>query len=603
MKKNKHKSIIPLTYLILFIITVVISCRTEHIDPRTIDNPLVATYIDQFPEKYSEYSALLDTTGLKPFLKAYGTYTCFIPNNDAFKKFATQKGIASWRNLSMEDLINLVKYSVIKDTIASKYFSDGKISVKNMYGHFLASGSINDGGTLKLRINKLATIVERDIRVDNGIIQEIDDVLEPPVLSIAQVIENQPGYSIFIQALHETGWYDTINKISVDTSKMVWYTIVGESDQVLQNNGINSYDQLKQQFCHTGNPQNPIDSLNLFIAYHCIKGLNYVSDIPTLSSYETYAPNEVITTASTGDSIYLNRQTINDVFEPGVPLSKTSSDFFSANGVFHTLNGLMKIKTRNPYPIYWDVCEQPELVIMPNFRKIVNGVGYDYPFPSPVKTNVWKQMQWTCGGTKNGTIGYKVADSTMNGSYVYQKGRYNFNDVMYINFRKSNTVNGIDSVIFTTPFVPKGEYKIWICNGMKSDNRENRTSYLDVYVDNQLMPNQIYEWVVLDTTMTDDDLEFLGYKRYLKPDMPCPVFNNALPKDLKGNTVKGSCYVGRLVGKVKFEKHGTHKIKIDCVTVNLNAGYFNLDMIHIIPANMDQVWPKFNSLGQQVFKE
>jgi uncharacterized surface protein with fasciclin (FAS1) repeats len=607
LQKNKHnylvmktiaKKIVRLATIVATVMLVLTQCKDEVIDSRTINVPLIGTYIAENPN-YSDFNALLDTTGFKSFLKAYGIYTCFVPDNEAFNKYESRKGISNWRSLSMDQLKNIVKYLVIRDTLPSKSFGDGKLSAKNMYGHYLSGGSVDDNGIMKIRINKLAFLKEYDIRVENGIIHIIDDVIEPPVLSIAEVVEGMTDYTIFTEALKQTGWYDTIKVIWPDTAHMKWYTILAESDAVFQQNKISSYNDLKLRFCNTGNPKSPTDSLNLFIAYHIIGALSFASDLPTTSSFDTKAPNEVVTTSASGDSVHLNRMVIAGKYEPGVSVLKNQSDFFSANGVFNAINGLLTIKVRNPYPIYWDICEQPELANLSGFRKII---GFNYAFPSNFKDNYWKNFSWHSSATKNALINYVVGDSVMSGAYPHEKNRFVYNDIMAINFRLHNTSNGVDSVVFTSPFVPKGEYKLWVCHGMKSDNRELRTSYLDVYVDGKLMPNQIYEWVVLDTAMSDADLEFLGYKRYIWEDMPTPVYNNVLPKDLKNNFVSGSVYVGRLVGKVNFTKHGSHRITIACNSENVNAGQFYMDMIHIIPAEDDQVIPCFNYKGEKIYK-
>src|SRR3972149_8443931 len=120
MKKRKHFQI-AIYFLFVAVLALAIvglkGCKEEEIELRTVNNPLIATYIAEYPEKYGEFKALLDTTGYVSFLKSYGTYTCFVPDNDAFKKFEERKK-KEWRTLSMEELRNIVKYVVIKDTLS-----------------------------------------------------------------------------------------------------------------------------------------------------------------------------------------------------------------------------------------------------------------------------------------------------------------------------------------------------------------------------------------------------------------------------------------------------------------------------------------------------
>ena len=603
MKKRKHFQI-AIYFLFVAVLALAIvglkGCKEEEIELRTVNNPLIATYIAEYPEKYGEFKALLDTTGYVSFLKSYGTYTCFVPDNDAFKKFEERKK-KEWRTLSMEELRNIVKYVVIKDTLSSNTFGDGKLSQPNMYNHYLSGGSVNADGVLVLRLNKQAYLKEHDIRVENGIIHVIDDVLEPPTSSIFKIIAEQDEYPIFTQALEVTGWDDTLNKISEDTSKMVWYTVLCESDEVFHQAGIMDIDALKLRFSNTGDPTLPTDSLNLFVRYHILKGLYYAADMPILSSYDTYVLNEVITVSALADSVFLNRQNIDNVFEKGAAIIRENSDYFSANGVLNAIDDIITIKSRQPYPIYWDLCEQPEITKLSGFRTTAPG-GFDYPFPLPTSADnivTWEKMSWA--GSTSASIGYRVADSVMTGTWPLESKRFVYNDVMYMHLRAPGNARSVYWVEFTTPFVPRGEYKIWICHGMKSDNRELRTVDCEVYIDEVKMERILKNWIVLDTAANEEDLEFLGNKRYIYDDMPCPVYNNVLPKDIRDNFVNGSVYVGQMVGKVNFEKHGSHKIKLVAL-VNTNAGDYRLDMIHIIPADMDQIWPKFNYKGEKIYK-
>jgi uncharacterized surface protein with fasciclin (FAS1) repeats len=605
MKKNIYK-IIRNQILIISSLAGIIGLKScfeeEFVNPRTVDKPMISTYLAKI-DSFSEFSELLKITGYEAFLKTYGTYTCFVPTNEAFAKFKVRKG-KDWRDLSIDEKKNIVKYVVIKDTLSSKTFSDGKLSKPNMYNHYLLGGSTIIDGVSKYRLNKFATITKTDIRVENGIIHVIDEVLEPPASSIAELIENIEGFSIFVQALKETGWYNTLKEVSQDTSKMVWYTVLGESDETLKKAGINSYDDLKARFSNTGDPTSPDDSLNLFVRYHTIKGLYFAADLPMQTSHDTYVQNEVIISSATGDSIFLNRQLIADVLELGVSVNRFKSNYFAANGVFNSLNDLLIIKSRKPYPIYWDVCEQPEIMKLPGFRT-QNPSGYEYLFPYPTSedgTVTWTKMKWKGGG--NARIGYKVCDSIIGPSgitYPYESKRFVYNDVLFLEMR-TEVSSAVHWIEFTTPFVPRGEYKIWLCHGMKSDQRDVRTMTCDVYIDDSLMPTQFYNWCVLDTSVKEEDYEFLGYKRYIYDDMPCPRYNGLLPSDSKGNFVDGSVYVGRLLGKVKFATHGTHRIKLVALYQPGAPGDLRIDMIHIIPADMDQIWPKFNWKGEKIYK-
>ena len=53
----------------------------------TFTGETIGYYITNNPDRFSEFSHLLDTTGVKGLLNAYGEYTCFAPDNDAMFAF------------------------------------------------------------------------------------------------------------------------------------------------------------------------------------------------------------------------------------------------------------------------------------------------------------------------------------------------------------------------------------------------------------------------------------------------------------------------------------------------------------------------------------
>jgi len=201
---------IVLVFLALMILT---GCRKEEYIIATTEDVLMGTYFEQESETFSGFYEILERSGTVSFLKAYGTYTCFAPTNEAVDAFLQKHGKSSVNDFTPEELKTLVRYHVIVDTINSTRFTDGKLPAPTMYGQYLTAGTFFEEGQAKIKINKYSEVERVDIRVANGIIHSVKTVLEPVTSSVAELIEQDTQLSIFSNALKLTGLYDTLKLI------------------------------------------------------------------------------------------------------------------------------------------------------------------------------------------------------------------------------------------------------------------------------------------------------------------------------------------------------------------------------------------------------
>ncbi|MGO8055574.1 fasciclin domain-containing protein, partial [Rhizobium leguminosarum] len=124
---------------------------------------------------------------------------------------------------------------------------DGKLPVPTMHGQFLITGALNQGSATSFTVNRQALILQSNIRTGNGFIHVIDNVLQPAKLTIAKALEGDANYSIFVQAMKETGHFTLLNTVDPDPNKR-WKTVLAESNQALADSGINSYAALKTKY-------------------------------------------------------------------------------------------------------------------------------------------------------------------------------------------------------------------------------------------------------------------------------------------------------------------------------------------------------------------
>ncbi|WP_345951395.1 MULTISPECIES: fasciclin domain-containing protein [unclassified Mucilaginibacter] len=579
----KHKWIASIT-LVWILITVLSACKREEFTVSTTGDVNITEYLKNNPGSFSLLSKILEITGSDNSLGGYGTYTLFAPNNEAITKYLAEIGKASVEQVGVEDLKDLVKFHLIRDTITTDKFTDGKLRTVTMYGQSLLTGAQNINGVTTLTINRQATLLQANIRTGNGIIHVIDRVLKPSRLTLAQTIEQNPAYSIFTEALKATKLYDTLNILPTnnpDTTRR-FLTVLAESDAVLKAAGISSYSALKAKYSNTGNPQLANDSLHLFINYHILPGLKYLPDIFNASSHTTLSPLDVVTSKLVNKSVLINDDTFNGIYEPGAAIDRASSDNTTSNGVLHFMASHYAIKVRFPIPVYWEVTDQPEFKALTGVYRVTNKNSPSY------SNGDLKDISW-----QTGSVSYRVAPEARQ-FYVYN------NDYLFIAaLRTAATANSF--VEFKTPLLVKGRYKVWVSFVRRGGGRG-----VSVLFDGQplsrvlnlteSLPAQVLvgnKWTYPAGT-TPESLEALGKKMTFGGNVP--YYNNpAQTIDYYRDSY------ALLAGTIDVTKTDRHLLRLQAVADV--SGDVQIDMIHFIPENMDQLYPKFNPDGSIVYKQ
>lgn len=583
MKKNVYQKS-PAGLILLLMLLVFGACKKEVFKVNTTSDVNISDYLLQLPEQFSEFSKILQLTENEGVLAAYGTYTMFAPTNDAIAAYVSSKGKSSVNDIDINDLKDLVKIHLVRDTIASVLFNDGKLRTKTMYGQYLITGAKNVNGTTLITINRQANLKQADIRVGNGIIHVIDHVLSPAKLTLAEMIDQDDNYSIFTEALKATGLYDSLNILpqnNPDTTRR-FFTVLAESNAVMMEKDpkITSFAALKAKYSNTGDPKLTSDSLHLFVAYHILPGLKYMPDIFKASSHTTLSPLDVVTSKLLGTNVFINDDTFNGIHEQGSVINRTLSDATAANGVLHVMSDPFAIKVRFPIPVYWEVTDQPEFTSLNGIFRVTNKSSKSFA-PGELQDINWQQ----------GSAQYKVAPEARQ-FYVYN------NDYLQFGSLRTNVVAN-SWIEFKTPLLVKGRYKVWICfirrgggGGVAvSFNGELLPKILNL---RESLPAQVLvgnKWTYPAGT-TPESLETLG-KKMVFAESPYYLKN--------GQTIDyyRDSY-GLLAGTIDVKKTDRHILRLDATWEG--SGDVQFDMIHFIPEKEDQLWPKFNPDGTVVQK-
>lgn len=557
---------------LLFLIALAFQgCSEQKIKESTDETLNITEYLRANPD-YSLFLEILDITNYASFMNTYGTYTIFLPTNEAVEAYMNDLGVNSLSQIPLDDLKDLAKLHILEQKVNTTSFTDGKIPTPSMYGQYLITGAANNNNVSSITVNKTANIIVSNVELGNGVIHVIDKVLRVAKRTLAEQIEADPNLSLFTEVLKATGWYDKLNQpVAYDENNVASYlSVLAQSNEVYNNTTwkkpdgqtitLNTLDNLKLRYSHLGDPTKAADSLNLYVQYHIVPALNYLADFATTPVFLTKAPLEVITSKLVGQNILINEDVFNGVLEKGVGIIREQSDVTCANGVLHYVDGNFSLKKRNPAPVYFDLCDQPEFANnVANYRK-VGGVTFGF------KKGDMSEVTWT------GSSSYLMNWNPYGGAY---------NGDLFNVFRFRTGSGGLNDVEFTTPVIIKGRYKIWVAYRFSPDSKAsgNTKVFFDGVQTSRILNGKERPNDPASTTtgVGDRVLESQGYKRYMFP------------------FVAGDYLYSRLVGIVEVTTTGRHKIKFntDACTGCGGGNADQWDMVEFRPVDMDQVWPKF----------
>lgn len=557
----RHKfTILPVVGIVaLFAAFGISSCKKQDLKLNTTEDVNMASWLAKRPDSFSLWKEILDRTETSNFMDAYGSYTMFAPINTGVQAWLGSIGAANVASADIATLKEVVKFHILQDTVTTPAFKDGKLPVPTMHGQFLITGAVNSGSVTSYTVNRQATIVQSNIRTGNGFIHVTDKVLTPAKLTIAQQLEADPNYSIFVQALKETGYFAVLNTIDPNPDKK-WKTVLAESNQALADSGFADYAALKTRYSKI-NPANPADSLNIYVAYHIIPQIQFLGDIITQTSHLTLQPQEVISTQLINNEVMVNEDEFNGVVEPGVLLVRNKSDNAATNGVWHNANAHFTAKIRQPTAVYWDLAMFPEIMKQPAFyRKGTFTFNKQSAEDRPIQDIDWHfngenylRYEWSGSPT-----------STLHNFACY-------NDILTIPLGAPSNNNRAHWVEFTTPPIIKGRYKVWVCY------RNRNAVTINVRVNGELMQRPVNLGQGYPGG-TDTELESLGWKRY----------------------TTGGSFAARLVGTVDIPTTQRHKLRFEAISGTNRDLHF--DMVHFIPVNDHQYLPRFAPDGSKVWQ-
>lgn len=313
------------------------------------DELLIADYLERHADIYSTMLEVLDITGIRPVLNAYGHYTFFVPDNEAFDKFIAASGHTSIQEFDTDFLKSLIKYHLIGKEIETSYLPNGVLADTTFSGDQLVF-TFGEGGLSNITVNGESQITERDIKVSNGFVNRVNTVFSPVFLSLYDQLKTLGNYSTFADALEATGLSDTLSRIYVPLNEekdiRTRFSLFCESDEVFGQAEISNLQDLVIRYSDSEDLTDPENGLYQFMAYHCLSDVLYLNQLDSFN-YNTLAANMLVGVTHSGD-IFLNAD--EDVLS-GVKIIRENSNKSAKNGVIHALDKVLE--PFEPGPAYF----------------------------------------------------------------------------------------------------------------------------------------------------------------------------------------------------------------------------------------------------------
>ena len=267
-----------LLILILLLLSVV-SCKDDKTNERFMgyDEESILTYLQGKPE-YSEWYKILERSGLAAAFNYSSTpITFFTMKNEVVDAYLQSKGINSVEEVSVEFAKQLVQYhTVVHKSYKLADFREGKLLDSTASGDYLSCKMVYEAADQDANgvfINREAKIIIWDIEAVNGVIHELNQVIDPVVYNLYDfMVKNEPRYSILREAYEQTGLDSLLTRLNrYDLPLKCRRTLFVTSDSIFaEKAGIRSYADLKNYLNAGDDFENPENKLIQYLRYRIL---------------------------------------------------------------------------------------------------------------------------------------------------------------------------------------------------------------------------------------------------------------------------------------------------------------------------------------------
>lgn len=440
---------ILMTLLLLLVVTW-FGCEDD-LEKKTFaafEEQPVGIWLENNPD-YSLWSALLKRTNLYNAVNVKTKFTCFIVDDETFQKWMDKNGYKTIEDIDLEYATYLMRYHIIPEVGYTHSAFTGMIPDTTASGDYLLV-KYGDEGINSIYVNDNALIVRRDIEVINGYLHKIDQVLDPIVRTVWDIISENPNYSIFKEAVvlcELDQWLTTRRKPLGDAVTEDYKTVFVVSNEVFAKENINSIEDLKKRFPSGDTLTAELSPFRKYVSYHILNSNSDYADLSTFSegiaekkkNNVTVAINELIAIEEYEKRIILNRHSDSVNFVPD------ARDQQANNGYVHEVDHWLPIQTPPPAYFEWILNEVEDMRRLPGWGGTPSGGGgrnYQVDRDNPV--DLWFETI----PDKNSAVVYNNRESYPK-THPHNDHGYFLMNLGYVGWVKVRT-----------PVIVKGEYKL-----------------------------------------------------------------------------------------------------------------------------------------------
>ncbi|MBD3724355.1 MAG: fasciclin domain-containing protein [Flavobacteriaceae bacterium] len=282
------------------------------------ENNSIAAIASRAPQFTTLVSAL-EKADLVTTLDGEGSFTVFAPTNTAFSNFLTANGFNSLDDVPVSDLREVLLNHVVLGTNLSSNLTTGYVKT-------LGKGSASATNTLSMYVNVssnvmlngVATVTTPDIVADNGVIHEVNAVIELPTI-VTHALANS-NFTTLVAALTRNDQPDFVGILSGSASSP--FTVFAPTNNafgdLLAELNATSLDDINQA------------TLENTLKYHVVAGANVLSsDLSNNMTVTTFQGQDFTITTTGGAKITDANDRMSNI---------EATDVQCSNGVIHVID-------------------------------------------------------------------------------------------------------------------------------------------------------------------------------------------------------------------------------------------------------------------------
>lgn len=229
-----------LYFILGFVFILLASCDPSNpvvIDTwKTKDDKIISEWLQEKSELSISLEALKKVYVYNT-IATYGPYTFLVPNNDAWAKYFERHQYASLEDVPLTTLEDIFEYHILPFKRMTDAFSNGVMSESDttVTGDRLLLDVSK--GLDQVKVNNQAEIVESNIEAWNGVIHVMNEVLEPPTMTVGEYLQTNAVFSKFVSFLKVSDVFDTLTyrRIAVYPYSRNEFTVIALTDSQMDD--------------------------------------------------------------------------------------------------------------------------------------------------------------------------------------------------------------------------------------------------------------------------------------------------------------------------------------------------------------------------------